>query len=66
MSLTDKFIFKGSYLLAMVGDKVSLSVHYEHHAFLRDGDRMDLVLRYITGIEVFAFNLPTNVSLLNR
>ena len=50
----------------MVGDKVSLSVHYEQHALLRDGDRMDLLLHYITGIQVYAFNLPTNVSLLNR
>ena len=57
---------KESYLRLMVGDKVSLSVHYEHHALLRDGDRMDLLCHYITGIQVYAFNLPTNVSLLNR
>ena len=59
-------LVKESYLRLMVGDKVSLSVHYEHHALLRDGDRMDLLLHYITGIQVYAFNLPTNVSLLNR
>ena len=36
----------------MSQDKVSLSVHYESYAFLRDSEKMDLVVRYISGIQV--------------
>jgi len=50
----------------MVEDKISLSVHYENYAFLRDFEKIDLAVRYIAGIEVFSFSLPTNGSLLNR
>ena len=58
--------YQASYLTAMSADKMSMSLQYEHYAFLRDSDKMDLLLRYMTGIEVFTFCLPTNVSLLNR
>ena len=50
----------------MRSDKISLSVHYEHHALLRDTDKMEMVQGFISGIEAFAFDLPTNVSMLNR
>eukprot|EP00088_Acartia_fossae_P004865 TRINITY_DN12103_c0_g1_i6.p1 TRINITY_DN12103_c0_g1~~TRINITY_DN12103_c0_g1_i6.p1 ORF type:complete len:954 (-),score=221.58 TRINITY_DN12103_c0_g1_i6:488-3349(-) len=55
-----------SYLQSMARDKGSVSVHYEVHAMLRDTDRMDLVRSYITGLEIYSFDLPTNVSMFNR
>ena len=55
-----------SYISTMAGDSVSLSVHYERWAFLRDGEMRDLLLTYLAGVEVFTFALSTNVSLLNR
>eukprot|EP00090_Calanus_glacialis_P015181 TRINITY_DN24037_c0_g1_i1.p1 TRINITY_DN24037_c0_g1~~TRINITY_DN24037_c0_g1_i1.p1 ORF type:complete len:775 (-),score=278.46 TRINITY_DN24037_c0_g1_i1:166-2490(-) len=55
-----------SYLTAMVCDNVSLAVHYEKFAFLRDPDKRDLCLSYLTGISVYTFNLSINVSTLNR
>jgi len=55
-----------SYLTSMSRDGSSLGVHYEGYAILRDNDRMDLVRTYVTGLEMFHFSLPTNVSLLNR
>jgi len=55
-----------SYLTAMVADQVSLAVHYEKFAFLRDPEKRDLCLSYLTGISVYTFNLSVNVSTLNR
>lgn len=55
-----------SYLTAMIADQVSLSVHYERHAFLRDSEMRDLGLSFLTGIEVYSFRLSVNVSTLNR
>jgi len=55
-----------SYISAMISDKVSLSVHYEKFAFLRDEEKRDLSLSYLTGISVFHFGLSVNVSTLNR
>lgn len=55
-----------SYLAAMAKDQVSLTVHYEKFAFLRDADMRDLLLTYLTGVECYTFSLSTNVSLLNR
>jgi len=55
-----------SYLTAMIADRVSLAVHYEKFAFLRDPEKRDLCLNYLTGVSVFSFSLSTNVSTLNR
>jgi len=55
-----------SYLTSMSRERSSLRVHYEDYAMLCDTERMDLVRSYVTGLEVFGFTLPTNVSLLNR
>merc|ERR1719228_2434526 len=55
-----------SYLTAMIADQVSLSVHYERHAFLRDSEMRDLGLSFLTGIEVYSFRPSVNVSTLNR
>jgi len=55
-----------SYLAAMVSDPVSLAVHYDKFAFLRDPDKRDLCLSYLNGICVYTFNLSVNVSTLNR
>lgn len=55
-----------SYLLTMTRDKSSLSVHYENYAMLRDLERIDLARSYVTGLEIFSLNLPTNVSMFNR
>jgi len=55
-----------SYLTAMIADRVSLAVHYEKFAFLRDPEKRDLCLSYLTGVSVFSFSLSTNVSTLNR
>jgi len=55
-----------SYLAAMVSDPVSLAVHYDKFAFLRDPDKRDLCLSYLHGISIYTFNLSVNVSTLNR
>jgi len=55
-----------SYLTAMISDQVSLAVHYEKFAFLRDPEKRDLCLSYLKGISVYTFNLSVNVSTLNR
>lgn len=55
-----------SYLAAMGEDRVSLSVHYENYAFLRDPEKLDVASRYLAGVELYTFNLATNVSMLNR
>jgi len=54
------------YLTTMAEDKVSLSVHYNTHAFLRDPDRIDVAMRYLAGLEVYNFKLAVNSSILNR
>lgn len=54
------------YLTTMAQDKVSLSVHYNTHAFLRDPDRIDVAMRYLAGLEVYNFKLAVNSSILNR
>jgi len=64
MALNDSLLV--SYLTAMVQDQVSLSVHYEKFAFLRDPEKRDLCLSYLTGLSVYTFNLSVNVSTLNR
>lgn len=33
---------------------------------MRDGDTMDVFIRYLTGIEIYRFNLALNSGLLNR
>jgi len=55
-----------SYLAAMIADTVSLNVHYENFAILRDPDKRDLCLSYLNGVSVYNFNLSVNVSTLNR
>jgi hypothetical protein len=55
-----------SYLLTMTRDTSALSVYYENYAMLRDLERMDLARSYVIGLEIYAFNLPTNVSMFNR
>jgi len=55
-----------SYLTTMTEDKVSLSVHYNTHAFLRDHDKVEMIRRYLAGVEVYNFSLALNSSILNR
>ena len=50
----------------MTEDKVSLSVHYNTHAFLRDHDKVEMIRRYLAGVEVYNFSLALNSSILNR
>ena len=56
----------GSYLVAMVGDKTTLHRHYQRQSILRDADLMDILIRYLRGIEIYRFDLALNSGLLNR
>ena len=57
----------GSYLVAMVvDDKTTLSRHYQRQSILRDADLMDILIRYLRGIEIYRFDLALNSGLLNR
>ncbi len=58
--------FLGSYLSAMLADKTSQRRHYQRHAILRDWDLLDVIIRYLNGIEIYTFNLALNSGLLNR
>ena len=53
----------GSYLSTF---QETLRKHYQRHALMRDGDTMDVFIRYLTGIEIYRFNLALNSGLLNR
>ena len=56
----------GSYLVAMVNDKATLRRHYLRQSILRDSDLMDVLIRYLNGIELYRFDLALNSGLLNR
>ena len=56
----------GSYLMAMVNDKTTLRRHYLRQSILRDSDLMDILIRYLSGIELYRFDLALNSGLLNR
>ena len=56
----------GSYLKMMMTDKVSGRRFYEKCAFMRDVDSLDIISRYVTGIEIYRFDLAVNSGLLNR
>lgn len=49
----------------MLSDQTSVRKHYERHAFLRDQDNLEIISKYILGIECYNFHLPLNSSLLN-
>lgn len=55
-----------SYLVAMTNDKATLRRHYHRHSMLRDGDTMDILIRYLSGIEIYSFDIALNSGLLNR
>ena len=56
----------GSYLVAMVNDKATLRRHYLRQSILRDADLMDILIRYLRGIEIYRFDIALNSGLLNR
>jgi hypothetical protein len=43
-----------------------LSEFYEHHAFVMDYDTMDVIAKYMLGVQVYKFDLALNSSILNR
>ena len=55
-----------SYLTSMCADKTTLRRHYQRFALLRDGDTMDVLIKYLNGIEIYRFGLALNSGLLNR
>ena len=54
-----------NYLSAMKGSKL-LSDFYEKDAFIRDPETMDVIIKYLLGIQVYKFDLALNSSILNR
>ena len=56
----------GSYLKMMMADKVSGKRFYEKSAFMRDTESLDIITKYVTGIEIYQFDLALNSGLLNR
>ena len=56
----------GSYLKMMIADKVSCRRFYEKYALIRDPDSLDIIAKYVTGIEIYQFDLALNSGLLNR
>ena len=54
-----------NYLSAMKGSKL-LPDYYEKDAFIRDADTMDVIIKYLLGIQVYKFDLALNSSILNR
>ena len=54
-----------NYLSAMKGSKL-LSEFYEKDAFIRDPETMDVIIKYLLGIQVYKFDLALNSSILNR
>ena len=39
--------------------------HVRRSALLRDGDALEVVARYVLGVESYPFQLATNASILN-
>ena len=56
----------GSYLKMIMADKVSGRRFYEKSAFMRDAESLDIITKYVTGIEIYQFDLALNSGLLNR
>ena len=54
-----------SYLAMMVEDRRLLSFHWEKLALIRDREQMDVVQKYLQGLESLRFATATNSSLLN-
>ena len=54
-----------NYLSAMKGSRM-LSDFYERDAFIRDVETMDVIIKYLLGIQVYKFELALNSSILNR
>ena len=55
-----------SYLATMIADKKSANRFYNRSAIMRDSDILDVITKYLTGIEVFQFDLALNSGLLNK
>ena len=64
LSLNDGLL--GSYLKMMIVDKVSARRFYEKCAIMRDSDLLDVIAKYVRGIEIYQFELALNSGLLNR
>lgn len=54
-----------NYLSAMKDSKL-LSDFYEKDALIRDLETMDVIIKYLLGIQVYKFELALNSSILNR
>jgi len=55
-----------SYMNMMIVDKTSARRFYERSAILRDPECLDVIAKYITGIEIYKFDLALNSGLLNK
>lgn len=64
LALNDGFL--SSYLNMMMVDKISAQRFYERGAILRDSECLDVIAKYITGIEIYKFDLALNSGLLNK
>lgn len=64
LALNDGFL--SSYLNMMIVDKISAQRFYEKGAILRDSESLDIIAKYITGVEIYKFELALNSGLLNK
>lgn len=64
LALNDGFL--SSYFNMMMVDKISGKRFYEKCAIIRDYECLDVIAKYITGIEIYKFDLALNSGLLNR
>ena len=55
-----------SYLKTMMMDKVSARRFYEKSAIMRDSDSLDVIIKYVSGIEIYQYDLALNSGLLNK
>lgn len=54
-----------SYFTAMEKDRRPLNSYYSSQAFLRDRETCDTVCKFLEGILIYQFEIPTNSSILN-
>ncbi|XP_043231760.1 uncharacterized protein LOC122386540 [Amphibalanus amphitrite] len=54
-----------SYMAMIIADTRLLGYHYDRLSLMRDQEQMEIVMRYLQGLETLRFALATNSSLLN-
>ncbi|CAG0878671.1 unnamed protein product [Darwinula stevensoni] len=55
-----------SYFKAMVSDTRNLKFCYHSHAYMRDAEEPEIMLKYLESLETYSFKLAFNSSVLNK